>query len=103
MSDYQIVLFYPDDTSSFDIEGAKCAESAVIEAIAQFTKDLAKCFGYEDIKAAEQINEGYTTCVHLGDIDHIAAMCHADPKPHIFTMSHLTGPVEFWVKASSDE
>lgn len=99
MSDYQFLLISDDDTSSIDIEGAKCDTSAVIEAVAQFTDDLAANIGYEDFKAAEQVDEGYTTCVHLGYVDHIAAMCHDDLKPHIFTMSRFTGPVEIWVKA----
>lgn len=98
MSDYQFLLISDDDTSSIDIYGAACDVSAVIEAIAQFREKLADNIGYEDFKAAEEGE--YSTCVHLGYVDHIAAMCRDDPKPHIFTMSRFSGPVEIWVRPS---
>jgi hypothetical protein len=98
MSDYQFLLFTDGDTSSIDIEGARCDISAAIEATAEYAEQIAERLGYSDFKQAEDTDSGYTRLIQVDYINELAVLCHDDPKPHIFTMSRFTGPVEIWVK-----
>ena len=98
MSDYQFLLFTDGDTTSIDIHGARCDFSAAIEATAQHADQIASRLGYSDFTQAEDVERGYTRLVQVDYVNEIAALCHDDPKPHIFTMSRFTGPVEIWVK-----